>query len=756
MSREINPVEAFKDMLKNQYERFREHVKEFEISPQKFTNRISLLLILTLSVVVRLYPLLKGWDPLIKAFDPQFQIRSAGYILDNGFIAFFKWRDMFSWFPYGREVGSTMYIMIPTMVDFTYLVLNALGFHVTLRFAAFLMPVIFGTLGVLYTYRLASELISERAGLFAAIMMSITPAYLSRSIAGFVDNESIGVLLTVGSFFYFAQALRKDSFPSAVKAGVTLALLAGTWGAFRFAYDLVALYALILVMTGNYSSRLLRQYSMTIGVSSSLMILLPRISGKFIFDTEGLGPIGVLGIILIFGMIQNASKDLNPQQFKRFVISSFVIVVVFAAVIATILISFGFLGKIGDKFISVLLPGDRNSLPLINSVAEHQPLTWGSFYFNMNTMVFFIPMGIYEAIRKPTERNIFILVLGLSSIYFSGSMIRLMLLLAPAAVLLSALAIDQLLIAYGLIAHKRITKTKTRTSRLRQTKKITEIEIIITYVIILIFLGSMINNGLTAADQRFSSPELTPGNTPADAYTDWPQTFDWMKTHTSFKLWAQNESATSTVPPVMLSWWDYGYYLTSLGDTATLVDGGTTNSTQIGVAGTMLMWNASASIKLMYKYHVQYVLVNSAAGLLNLGSDIGKSIWMIRISHQYTPEFGIKEADYYTRTEGYHGKYVDSVLFQLMAYKAPEMGDSPFFQKNQWANTVADKLQNENVLELPPYFQEVFRSDGILQSAASAPGSFPFIRIYKVNYPDDIEQQVAQFDQMMAQIRANM
>ncbi len=758
MSKEINVVEAFKDMLKNQYNRVQEHVKEFEISPQKFTNRISLLLILTLSVVVRLYPILKGWDPLIKAFDPQFQLRSADYILNNGLIAFFKWRDMFSWYPYGREVGSTMYIMVPLMVDFSYLVLNALGFKVSLQFAAFLVPVIFGTLGVLYIYRLASELISERAGLFAAIIMSITPAYLSRSIAGFVDNESIGVLLTVASFFYFSQALNHDDLRSAIKAGVALALLASSWGAFRFGYDLVALYALVLVMTGNYSARLLKQYSMTVGVASSLMILLPRISGGFLLDAEGLGPLGILLIMMVFGIIQNASRDLNPEQFRRLVISSFVVILALAIALAALLVSIGFLGKIGDKFISVLLPGDRNKLPLIDSVAEHQPLSWGSFYFNMNTMVFFIPIGIYEAIRKPTEKNLFILTLGLTSIYFSGSMIRLMLLLAPAAVLLTALAIDQLLISYGLIAHKRINKTSVRASRLRRTQKIGEVEIIITYFIILIFVGSIISNGLNAADQRFSSPELTPGQSPKDSFADWPQAFEWMKTHTSYKLWAQNSSEDRPGnPPIMLSWWDYGYYITSLGETASLVDNATTNSTQIGTVGTMLMWNTSASIKLMYKYNVQYILINSAGGLLNFGSDIGKSIWMIRISEQYTPEYGIVEEDYYTRNEGYMGKYADSTLFQLMAYKSPGMGDSPFVDRNGWSNTVADSLKDVNVLEIPPYFKEVFRSDGYLANpGTSVPGDFPFIRIYKVIYPDDIELQVAEFDQTMAKIRANM
>ncbi|MEK9715360.1 MAG: hypothetical protein VW394_01205, partial [Candidatus Heimdallarchaeota archaeon] len=74
----------------------------------------------------------------------------------------------------------------------------------------------------------------------------------------------------------------------------------------------------------------------------------------------------------------------------------------------------------------------------------------------MSTLVFFIPMGIFFAIKNPTEKNIFILVFGLVTIYFSGSMVRLMLILAPAAAILTALAIDNLLLPFAYATHGRL------------------------------------------------------------------------------------------------------------------------------------------------------------------------------------------------------------------------------------------------------------------------------------------------------------
>ncbi|MHA2402473.1 MAG: hypothetical protein ACXADH_05720, partial [Candidatus Kariarchaeaceae archaeon] len=193
-------------------------------------------------------------------------------------------------------------------------------------------------------------------------------------------------------------------------------------------------------------------------------------------------------------------------------------------------------------------------------------------------------------------------------------------------------------------------------------------------------------------------------------------------------------------------WWDYGYYITSQGDTISLADNATSNSTQIGVVGTMLMWNETAAINLMYQYNVNYVLVVPAGGQLGLGSDIGKSIWMIRIAEQYASIYGIKESDYFSGST-YVDKYYDSVLYRLMAYISPTMnqqsqyGQVPFANDQQLSGGLLPELESHRVNELE-YFTEVFRSTGLVREA---PGDFPMVRIFRVDYPQDIELRVNEF-----------
>lgn len=757
MAQEINLGEVISDSLSKRYHKLKDHFSEYEVEKASLLHKISLTLIILIAFIVRLFPTLRGWDPILKAFDPYMQLRSASFILDQGIFKFFTWRDSITWYPYGREVGSSMYIIIPLAIILVYSVAHVLGFSISLTLAAYMVPIIFGTAGVIYSYYLAKETISARAGLVAALIMSITPAFVSRSIGGFTDNESVGVLLSVMTFYYFMRALNKDSLPNAVYAGISLAALSYGWGAYRFAYDLLALYAFVLVITGKFSQRLLRIYTTTIFTTVGFMVLLPRVGGTFILGFAGIVPIAMIAFLIFVGFLQETESVLKKQAFRKFILLSFLTIAIIFTLIGIVMYYFGNIQAIGDKFISVIIPGDRNSLPLIDSVSEHQPLNWGAFYHNMSTMVFFIPAGVYFALKKPTEKNLFILTLGLTAIYFSGSMIRLMLVLAPAAVLLTALAVDGILVPYGLISHKRIKISKS-TMRM---DRIGNQQTAISYIVVFVLLSILVSSGISTASNS-TTPEimlaLSQNAGPESSLDDWHQTFDWMQKHTAYEHWLKTENTTTTTPPVMLSWWDYGDYLTVNGGTITLVDNATTNSTQIGVVGTMLMWNASAAINLMYKYNVQYVMVYSAAGILGWGSDIAKSTWMIKISEQYTPEFQIHEKDYYKISEGgYYGKYMDSVLARLSAYKAVDQtsAGAPFASRDNMQNTVAGNLKDFTVTDLT-YFSEVFRSDGYVQSDASPKGDFPIIRIFKVLYPADIELRVAEFDQTMARIRATM
>lgn len=60
--------------------------------------------------------------------------------------------------------------------------------------------------------------------------------------------------------------------------------------------------------------------------------------------------------------------------------------------------------------------------------------------------------GLFLCIQQPNDARVFLLIYSLTSLYFTGVMVRLMLVLAPALVLLSSIAISQTLFNFSEMA----------------------------------------------------------------------------------------------------------------------------------------------------------------------------------------------------------------------------------------------------------------------------------------------------------------
>jgi len=739
---------GIRGILSRFWDRIVDHFEDYEINRETLLHKLSLLFILAVGIIIRLFPLIRGYDPLIKAFDPYVQLSSAEFISQNGLVDFISWFKMDSWYPYGFHAGKELYWGVPLSSIIIKWFLGILSINVTIQQAAYFSPVIYGFLTIIASYFLGKEAISPRAGLFTAFFMSLSPAYLSRSIAGFYDNESVGVLFLVLTLLFFIKGIKRGSTVSAFLSGISLGILIGSWGAYRYMLDLLPLAALFLVLSRKLSYKLIKTYTITIITSLGIGFLLPRVVRDQFFNIEVMIPVLMIGLLIFVGIIQNISRSLSEKTFKQILIIGAIGSVVVLAILIGIFLSLGIFTNIAEKFWAVILPGGRLNIPIISSVSEHQPITWSGIFNNIHIMVFLIPLGIYYCLKKPTNVNILILVFGLTTIYFSGSMVRLVLLLAPAASLLSAMAIDKLLFPYSLSAHGKMALTKRK---LRITKSIGRDEAIIAYVVIFGLLVTFSIHSINTAD-NLARIEMAPVYYSSGLpITDWQESLLWLRQN------AQSDGIVTNSPSVVLSWWDYGYWITNYGNATSLVDNATTNKTHIGVVGTMLMWDFTESIKLMYKYNVKYVLVNGQAGISGLGSDLGKAVWCIRIAEATVPQFGVVEEDYYGENEQgtanvYQRKFYDSVLYRLIAYDADtghafdQSDNSPIGQyPGLMEYAIEYPVYNLKGADGFIYFNEVFRSYGLASSPDMA-RNYPLVRIFEVNYPPNIAQLAAELD----------
>ncbi len=663
---------------------------------------------------------------LLKGLDPWVQYRCALYLNENGLGAFFNWYDQSTWYPYGRYMGQSMYIIIPMAAVFVYKTALFLGINISMLAACYFTPAIFGTITVFVIYKLGAVIHSKRTGLFSAFFVSMAIGFMSRSIVGFFDNECVGILLMFLTFYFFVKGLTKDSMINNVFAGICLGLLTLSWGAFRYAYGFLALYALVMILLKKYSRRLLATFSVTILLGITIGALIPRTNVSFAISTEQLIPIIMIIGMVIMTVYQELKKSIAVEKLKK-IVQYATLGVIGAGIIAVIVLYFtGDIDPIADKFLRTILPTLAESLPLIESVAENHTSAWGTLFFNIYIMTFLLPVGFYFCIKKPNEKTVFLLMLGLTGIYFGGSMVRLSLILTPAAALVAGYTIDEILRPFALINQDRFTISRRKR---RATKQIGKDLISVAYIFMAIVLMmtsifgiNMIN--LYYVQNHELTPLLTNPQNGQQFYAhDYQEAYQYISENIA--LYSIGEK-----PPLIMSWWDYGYQLRTLGNATVMVDNATINSTQIGIVGAMLIHNETHSAKLCRQYGVDYVFVLSPGKIGSSGNDIAKSTWMMQISEEHSPDLGIVYADYFNEDPegeeayGFTSAFYDSLIYKLCAYKLNADGT---YGTDPSAGGVAQWRPNMGLVNAP----DVNEAD-LTQFRLVFQSKFALLRIFEV------------------------
>lgn len=145
-------------------------------------------------------------------------------------------------------------------------------------------------------------------------------------------------------------------------------------------------------------------------------------------------------------LIRYVQQNLKAEQFQaltRLALSVAIGIFAFAFIYLTLSGATRFSGR------SMTLLDPRYAkkfVPIIASVSEHQPTTWSSYFFDLGFLIIFMPIGFYYClVYKCTLGKLFIGMYGVLATYFSCVMIRLMLVLAPVACIIAAIAISEIL-----------------------------------------------------------------------------------------------------------------------------------------------------------------------------------------------------------------------------------------------------------------------------------------------------------------------
>jgi dolichyl-diphosphooligosaccharide--protein glycosyltransferase len=546
-------------------------------------------------------------------------------------------------------------------------------------------------------------------------------------VAGSYDNEAVAIFALIFTFYLYIKTLNTGSLFYATLNSIAYFYMVCSWGGYTFIINLIPMHALLCIVTGRYSSRLYIAYAPLIVLGTLLAALVPVVGFNAVMTSEHFASFLVFILIHVVALVYYIKGILSPKMFKVAValVVSGGLAVCFAmiAVLVAMVASSPTMGWSG-RSLSLLDPTYASKyIPIIASVSEHQPPTWPSYFMDINVLAFLVPAGIIACFSPLSDASSFVILYIVTSVYFSGVMVRLMLVLAPAACILSGIALSQafdvltrsiklqlpsLLVdspvdagdasSESVVPDDTVKTDKTedtqkeRTSKKGRSRKsssenvekphsksqikkrlsVLPLETSIIAIVLLVLLGAFyVVHSVWAAAEAYSAPSIVLTSHSHDGlhvFDDFREAYAWLSHNTE-------------VDDKVASWWDYGYQTTAMANRTVIVDNNTWNNTHIATVGTAMSSPEKAAWEIFHSLDVKYVLV-VFGGLVGYPSDdINKFLWMVRIGGGVFPH--IKEPDYLR-----DGQYridnmatptmLNSLMYKLSYYRFVETDGKAF------------------------------------------------------------------------------
>lgn len=631
----------------------------------------ALILILFIAFTVRIMPL--RWENLsagtayLNEFDPYYQFSITQHMVNNGLLSPYyptHWIDTMKWFPDGLDMSNSL-PALPMTAAVLYSIASIFGKIDLMTFCS-ILPAFMAAVSCFILYLVGKDMGGRTVGLFAALFLALAPSFVQRSSLGFFDTEVPGVLGLVLFIFFFMRSLDgnrslRASLLYSLGAGLSLAYFISGWGAAYFVIGLSVLFVFVLVLLKRYSTRMLINYSITFGLALMIGTKVPYIGLGYLTSGAILPVAAVFIVLLVAELLRN---NISAKSKLYLLIAALVVIIGgFVALGLT-----GVLGNLAGKFITVIDPFIRSSSPLVDSVAEQRISAWGNLYIEMGISILFFLIGLYFTLKNPTNRNIFLLLFAVTSLYFATSMVRLLVLFAPAFAILAGIGILGMVKPfYALLkdSSKSFAKAKKRMARVSK-----EYSGLAVFVIFIILISSLAFSPQTGGvprqiSQSFAPTAISGSSLPVGGSGLTTNVGAWLDAIKWF-----NDNAKPTDVAVM--WWDYGNWLSDLGNVTSLADNTTVNSTQIENVGFTFMANENQSMAMLSTYgqkNIKYIAVFIVLGLTSSSGstsssttdfiafpygygDEGKWMWMARISGQDRQRFidsgFISEAEMWT------------------------------------------------------------------------------------------------------------
>ena len=586
-----------------------------------------LILSFTVSFLLRSQAADFGFE--LNEFDPFFNYRATQYIVDNGIDAYFDWNDSLSWYPLGRDVSATSQVVLHLTAASLYWIF---GGGMDLYDFTILFPAIVGSLSVVVIFALVRVLAGTTAGLFSAILYSISLPILIRGPIGWFKSEPLGIFFSLLTIYLLLSGInsqnKKIAFVKLVGAGLFTSFSISAWGGNQFFIIPLGIFFLALPFLRNDHKFII--WAIPVYTITSLLISLgfERVSSNFVFGLGGISLI-IPTLFLIFCIfIQNKSRKNKNKNGLLLLLG----IIIIASSFMIINSDSQFLPLPSYRYLNALNPFLTTTDPLVDSVSEHATTTLSQSFTFHSVLMIFSGIGIWLVITNIQKNNSsfikndmlsFSLILGITGVYVSSTFVRLEVFASIAIIILASLGLS-------FLTKEFLQKKSNNNKSITRTIKLSFFSGIIILLVIPIVFS---NDGGDLFVITKTPPTILNGGSVFKVSTlDWLESLEWIKNNTP-------------KDSVIAAWWDYGYWISTIGERASLADNSTIHSDVIqNIAKTLLNHPKEAWISLN-EMEADYVLIFVAGQKLGIdseeslyllqgGGDESKKQWFMRIAEK--------------------------------------------------------------------------------------------------------------------------
>ena len=564
----------------------------------------------SISFMVRSLPAQYGFE--LHEYDPFFNYRATQFIVENGIPAYLDWHDDMSWYPMGRDVASTSQPMLHITAAISYQIFGAGSelYDFTIMF-----PVVIGSATAIVMFAIVRTIGGTTAGLLASLFFAISVPILYRGLIGWFKSEPLGMFYGLLGIYFFLSGIKsnngKNSLVRLVAGGVIIGLGISSWGGIQFFILPLTLFFLALPFFRKDKKFLmwaLPIFTFSLLASTSMFeiadstFLLSTESGssyglyKFSGTDDVIASIGYGSAVLI-GMTAIAMIILMIQKIsQKHQVRNGVAVLAVTTIIGIAVLSSGFVDLPEYRYVNALNPFLTTTDPLTDSVSEHSTPTMKITFIFFSIMIVFAGIGAWlifqnkvnRSIKIKTDMVVFALITGLVGVYASAAFVRAEIFAAFSIIILSSIGIS---ILASKILERKIFKDYTITAK--ATTKVAFVGVIIILLALPLALPLDENMVISAT----FPPAILTANanlSPTFVTNDWKDAMQWLKENTPKDA-------------VVASWWDYGYYITTLGERKTLADNATLMDWQIRKIASMLFSNTDNAWKILSSSYLEDV-----------------------------------------------------------------------------------------------------------------------------------------------------